>query len=389
MLDRLAIREKLLTDLTYYPSLGLVGARQVGKTTLAKLVAEDISLNSRYLDLQLPSNRQLLTDPEAYLHRYADHLIILDEVQTMPSLFPVLRGLIDEDRRPGRFLLLGSAAPELLRGTAESLAGRISYIELDPLSLSELQPTVDLEQHWLRGGYPSAYLTDDPTRRIRFFDDYLRTFVGTDLRDLAGGTDPEGMRRLLVMLAHNHGTLLNQSQLARSIGVSVTTVQRYQDILSSAFLIRTVRPYLPNLRKRLIKSPKIYLNDSGLVHGLLGIGTYEDLLTHPIVGMSWEGYVAEQISGVLSDNLHLMHYRTAKQDEVDFVLQHPTRGTIAFEVKRSNAPSLSKSFWTAVADLQPSQTYVVSPNVERYPLGKNIEGIGVLDLMEELRSFDR
>ena len=387
MLDRLAIRKKLLSDLDYYPSLGLVGARQVGKTTLAKLVAEDIGVNSRYLDLQLPSNRQLLTDPEAYLRRYTDHLIILDEVQTMPSLFPVLRGLIDEDPRPGRFLLLGSAAPDLLRGTAESLAGRISYLELDPLSLSELQPTVDVEQHWLRGGYPSAYLTDDPERRVRFFDDYLRTFVGTDLRDLAGGTDPEGMRRLLIMLAHNHGTLLNQSQLARSIGVSVTTVQRYQNILSSAFLIRTVRPYLPNLRKRLVKSPKIYLNDSGFVHGLLGIGTYEDLLTHPIVGMSWEGYVAEQISGVLSDNLHLMHYRSAKQEEVDFVLQHPTRGTIAFEVMRSNAPSLSKSFWTAIDDLQPSQTYVVSPSVERHPLGENIEGIGVLDLMEELKGF--
>lgn len=387
MLSRLAIRKKLLADLKYYPSIGLVGARQVGKTTLAKLVAEDAGVNSRYLDLQLPSNRQLLTDPEAYLRRYADHLIILDEVQTMPSLFPVLRGLIDEDRRPGRFLLLGSAAPELLRGTAESLAGRISYVELDPLSLSELQPDVDIEQHWLRGGYPSVYLTDDPERHVRFFDDYLRTFVGTDLRDLAGGTDPEGMRRLLVMLAHNHGTLLNQSQLARSIGASVTTVQRYQDILSSAFLIRTVKPYLPNLRKRLIKSPKIYLNDSGFVHGLLGIGTYEDLLTHPVVGMSWEGYVAQQISGVLSGNLRLMHYRSAKQEEVDFVLQHPTRGVIAFEVKRSNAPSLSKSFWTAVNDLQPSQTYVVSPTVEHHPLGKNVEGIGVKDLIEELKDF--
>jgi len=387
MIPREAIRKQLLADLNYYPSLGLVGARQVGKTTIAKFVAQDFGKASKYLDLQLPSNRQLLLDAEAYLRRNSDQLIILDEVQTMPEVFPILRGLIDEDPRPGRFLLLGSAAPELLRATSESLAGRISYLELDPLSLSELQPTVDVEQHWLRGGYPSAYLTDDPERRVRFFDDYLRTFVGTDLRDLAGGTDPEGMRRLLIMLAHNHGTLLNQSQLARSIGVSVTTVQRYQDILSSAFLIRTVRPYLPNLRKRLVKSPKIYLNDSGFVHGLLGIGIYEDLLTHPIVGMSWEGYVLEQLSAVVGSTVEVMHYRTAKQEEVDFVLQHPTRGTIAIEVKRSNAPSLSKSFWTAIDDLQPSQTYVVSPNVERHPLGENIEGIGVLDLVEELKGF--
>jgi len=387
MLARHSIRQKLIADLKYYPSIGLVGARQVGKTTLAKMAAEDVGVKSRYLDLQLPSNRQLLTDPEAYLRRYSDHLIILDEVQTMPALFPILRGLIDEDRRPGRFLLLGSAAPELLRGTSESLAGRISYIVLNPLSLAELKPAVDVDEHWLRGGYPTAYLTDDPARRLRFFEDYLRTFVGTDLRDLAGGTDPEGMRRLLVMLAHSHGSLLNQSQLARSIGVSYSTIQRYQDILSSAFLIRTVRPYLPNLRKRLIKSPKIYINDSGFVHGLLGIGTYEDLLTHPVVGMSWEGYVSEQISRSFDDRIELLHYRSAKQEEVDFIIQHPRAGTVAFEVKRSNAPTLSKSFWTAIDDLQPSRAYVVSPGVERHPLGKNVEGIGIKELLEDLRGF--
>ena len=382
---RLILREEarvsLLADLGYYPCVGLVGARQIGKTTLVREAASEYDGDARYLDLQLPSSRQLLTDAEAYLRRHAASLVILDEVQTMPAVFPVLRGLIDEDRRPGRYCILGSAAPELLRSTAESLAGRISYITLGPLGLDELAPGADPEEHWLRGGYPVAYLTDDATRRRRYFEDYLRTFVGTDLRDLAGGTDPEGMRRLVIMLAHEQGNLLNQSRLARGLGVATTTVQRYLDILEAAFLVRTVRPYLPNLGKRLVKSPKVYLRDTGLLHGLLRIETLDDLLTHPVVGQSWEGYVGEQLRRALGAGIELYHYRSARGHELDYVCEHPRLGRLAFEIKRSNAPALSKSFWTAAGDVGADVTYVVSPRVERHPLGERVEGIGVREVL--------
>ena len=381
MLSRPFARQALLTELAEVPCVGLVGARQVGKTTLAKQIAAELDSPVRYLDLQLPSARRLLTDAEAYLRRQAGELVILDEVQTFPEVFPTLRGLIDEDRRAGRFLILGSAAPELLRATSESLAGRISYLELGPLNVRELGSNVDVQTHWLRGGYPEAYLQDAPERRLRYFDNYLQTFVGTDLRDLAGGTDPEGMRRLVVMIAHSHGNLLNQSHLARSLGVATTTVQRYLDILAAAFLTRTVRPYLPNLRKRLRKAPKVYLRDSGFVHGLLGIGTEEELLAHPASGASWEGYVAEQLRAVIGERGELLHYRSARGHELDFVCDHRTRGLLAFEVKRSNAPSLSSSFWTAVADCRPAQTFVVSPDVERHPLGEAVEGIGLREVV--------
>ncbi len=194
------------------------------------------------------------------------------------------------------------------------------------------------------------------------------------------------MKRLLVMLVHNQGLPLNQSQLARSLAVATTTVQRYLDILSAALLIRVVRPYLPNLRKRLTRAPKVYVRDSGFVHGLLRLGTYEELLSHPIVGQSWEGYVGEQIRCALGAEVELLHYRSARQEEIDYVCEHPRLGLLAFEIERSNAPTLSKAFWTAVEDVKPTKTYVVSPNVGRHPLGKEVEGIGVRELIEDLRT---
>ena len=386
MLPRDAELGNLLDHLHHALCVGLVGARQVGKTTLAKAALTHLRTEALYLDLQLPLSRALLADAESYFRRHAKALVVLDEVQVMPEVFPILRGLVDEDRRAGRFLLLGSAAPELLRSTAESLAGRITYRQLGPLSLAELGDDANLEQHWLRGGYPQAYLTDEPARRLRYFADYLQTFVGTDLRDLAGGTDPEGMRRLVVMLAHEHGNLLNQSRLARSLGVATTTVQRYLDILEAAFLVRTVRPFLPNLRKRLTKAPKVYLRDSGFVHGLLRIAELDDLLTHPVAGTSWEGYVAEQLRSVLPEGTELLHYRSARQEEVDFVCEHPRLGRLAFEVKRSNAPTLSASFWRAVEDVGAATTFVVTPSGARYPLGDRVEGVGLRALLSELRA---
>ncbi len=383
MLERAPILRQLREDLGYYPAVGLVGARQVGKTTLVRRIAADRPGETVYLDLQLPSNRQLLTDAESYLRSRRDRLVVIDEVQTMPELFPILRGLIDEDRRPGRFCILGSAAPELLRSTAESLAGRISYTELQPLALAEL-PDGDSEVHWLRGGYPVAYLTTDGERRARYFRDYLQTFVGTDLRDLAGGADPEGMRRLVLMLCHLQGQALNVSQLARSLGVATTTVGRYLDVLSAAFLIRIVRPLLPNLRKRLTKAPKVFLRDSGFLHGLLNIETFEALLSHPVVGGSWEGYVGEQLRAVMGTEVELLHYRSAKQHELDYVCEHPKFGRLGFEVKRSNAPTLSASFCTAVDDVEAVHVYVVTPGAQRHPIGDKITVVSIREVLDFL-----
>ena len=349
-----------------------------------------------YLDLQRPSTRARLNDPERYLQSQADALVVLDEVQTMPELFPVLRAAIDEDKRPGRFLLLrpngvkgprsGAAAPELLRSTAESLAGRIAYTELPGLRLDELPADVPVDRHWLRGGFPFAYGLDEAVDRLDFAAAYLQTFIGTDLRDLAGGSDPAGMRRLVLMLTHLQGTTLNLSQLSRSLEVSYKTVQRYLDILESAFLLRMLPPFLPNLRKRLTKSPKVYLRDSGLVHGLLGLTSADQVLAHPVVGGSWEGYVVEQVIAAAPPHTEAFHYRSARGHEIDLILVAPDGGIRSIEVKRSNAPSLSKAYHTAVGDVKAAHNFVVTPDSDRYPIGEITEVIGLRDLLAELRS---
>lgn len=381
-IPRTSTHQRLSRHLKVFPAAGLVGARQVGKTTLVKQLSETRNHPSLYLDLQQPSARAQLLDAETYLRSKQDQLVILDEVQTMPELFPILRSAIDEHRVAGRFLLLGSAAPELLRSTSESLAGRIAYTELSGLRLHELSDQASIDDHWLRGGFPFAYQLDDPTDRIDFFAAYLQTFVGTDLRDLAGGSDPNGMRRLFIMLAHLQGTTLNLSQLGRSLDVSYKTVQRYLDILESAFLIHRLPPYLPNLRKRLTKTPKIYLRDSGLVHGLLNIRSTDELLAHPVVGGSWEGYVIQQLLGVLPEQSQVYHYRSATGHEIDLIVTLPNGSIQAIEIKRSNAPNLSASFYTAVADVSPAQTIVVTPSSPRYPIGEQIEVMGLREVLK-------
>ncbi len=377
---------RLQRHLRSFPAAGLVGARQVGKTTLARNSITIDGQPSFYLDLQSPSARAQLLDAESFLRSRADRLVILDEVQTMPELFPILRSSIDEDRRPRRFLLLGSAAPQLLRSTAESLAGRIVYTELPGLRLGELPESVAIDEHWLRGGYPFAYQLNDPHDRLDFFEAYLQTFVGTDLRALAGGTDPAGMRRTILMLAHLQGTTLNLSQLGRSLEVSYKTVQRYLNILASAFLIRRLPPYLPNLRKRLTKAPKLYLRDSGFLHGLLGITTVDALLAHPVVGGSWEGYVVEQILDVLPERATAYHYRSAQGHEIDLVIEHPDGRIHAIEIKRSNAPTLSASFYTAIEDVSPDEVTVVTPSSPTYPVGEGITVRGLRDVVFTLRA---
>lgn len=363
---------KLTRALTESPAVALLGPRQAGKTTLAKIIAAQYP-GSMYLDLERPSELAKMTDPELFLSRYADRLIVLDEIQRQPELFPILRALIDETRHPGRFLLLGSASPQLLRQASESLAGRISFHELAPFDIGEIAPThFKLQDFWLRGGYPPSWLAKTEQASFAWRESFISTHLERDIPSFGIRVPGTTLRRFWQMLAHLHGQLWNASRLASGFGVSAPTVEHYLDILEATYMVRRLLPLHVNLGKRLVKSPKIYLRDSGLLHALLGVATLEELSGHPVVGASWEGWVLEQIAQLLGPQWQLSFYRTAAGAEMDVVAE---RGNlkIGFEIKFSSAPALSKGSWTAIADLKLNHTYVVAPVESGYPLAGNVE----------------
>ncbi|MBY0575329.1 MAG: ATP-binding protein [Gallionellaceae bacterium] len=370
------IKRRLLTrltqSLTESPAVALLGPRQAGKTTLARIIAAQYP-GSMYLDLERPSELAKLADPELFLSRYADQLIVLDEIQRQPELFPVLRTLIDGARRPGRFLLLGSASPQLLRQASESLAGRISFHELAPFDIGEIAPThFELQDFWLRGGYPPSWLAKTEQTSLAWRESFISTHLERDIPSFGIRVPGTTLRRFWQMLAHLHGQLWNASRLASGFGVSAPTVQHYLDILEATYMVRRLLPLHVNLGKRLVKSPKVYLRDSGLLHALLGVTNLEELSGHPVVGASWEGWVLEQIAQLLGPQWQLSFYRTAAGAEMDVVAE---RGNlkVGFEIKFSSAPSLTKGCWAAIADLKLSQTYVVAPVESGYPLACNVE----------------
>ena len=387
MIDRHWYRGELLDRLRTVPVAGLVGARQCGKTSLAKALIAERYPEAVYLDLQLPSHRARLADAEAYLRLQTQRLVVLDEVQEMPELFAVLRGLVDEDRRPGRFLLLGSASPTLLRESGDSLAGRISYVNLPTLAYWELPAGRELREHWLRGGYPEAYEQNEQRLRMRWYEDYVNTFIARDLARLSSASDGERLRRLVAMLSYVHGGPLNYAKLANSLDITGPTVRAYVDILEQAYLLRRVPSWSVNVGKRLTRTPRAYLRDSGLLHGLQRVGDLDQLYGHPGVGASWEGYVVEQIATRLGGDQDLYHYRTAKGQEIDLLIARPGDAPIAVEIKTSNAPTLTRAWFGAVDDVRPRRTYVVTPEAERYPVGEDVEVIGLSAMLEELVSF--
>ena len=383
---RRKIVDDLLEDLREYPAAGLLGPRQVGKTTVARSLDEAaVGRPVEYLDLQSPAARVRLGDPEGYLAERAERLVILDEVQLMPELFSVLRSVIDEDRSPGRFLLLGSASPTLLRGSSESLAGRISYNELPPLSLPEVADEgITRRDHWVAGGFPVPLLQlSRPERRSRWYDNLVASFVSRDLAELGHAADATELARLLSMVATSQGGLLNRQSLSRSLTGGGQTVDRYLNLLERGFLVRRLRPWLPNLTKRLVKSPRVYVRDSGLLHALLGIETYDRLRGHHLVGASYEGYVVEEIARALRGRGRLYFYRTAAGAELDLVVE--LRGAVyAFEIKRSTAPTLTKGFWQAVADVRPRRTFVVVPEGQPADLKPNVRLLGLAHVLAEI-----
>ncbi|MFM1812586.1 MAG: hypothetical protein RLZZ336_1524 [Cyanobacteriota bacterium] len=387
LISRLALAE-LERRLALFPAVALLGPRQVGKTTLALQLAA--SRSSVYLDLEAPGDQARLSDPTLYLASQADKLVVLDEVQRLPELFRSLRGLIDAGRRrgqsAGRFLLLGSASVALIRQTSESLAGRISYLELGGLSLLEVDPQ-QRDDLWIRGGFPDSLLAVDRAASSFWREAFLRTYLERDIPQLGPRIPAETLRRFWTMLAHSQGSLLNAAALGRSLGVSGKTVNSYLDLLVDLLLVRRLQPLHANVGKRLVKAPKVYVRDSGLVHTLLGLDDWEAVLGHPVAAASWEGFVLENLLLCAPERSQAWFYRTAAGAEMDLVLDLPGGERWAIEIKRSSAPKLSKGFHQARADLHPHRCFVVYSGDERFPILEGVEAIGASDLAASLRAL--
>ena len=377
------ITKQVLKNLTYFPVVGIVGPRQVGKTTLAKILQQNLNTPSVHLDLELQEDLYKLDNPQAYLQMNAEKCIIIDEIQRLPSIFPLLRALIDQDRRPARFIILGSASPEMVRHSSESLAGRIAYSELTPFSLLEAQSGgFNQSQHWFLGGFPNALMAPDNDFAKTWLQNFIYTFMEKDIRLLGYDINIPTMDRLLKMLSHLHSSMLNVSDLSRSIGISVPTINKYLDLLEGGFLVRRLQPYFANVGKRLIKTPKIYLRDTGILHSLANISSFDALFGNPLIGASWEGYVIEQIYRCLEYRTwSFYYYRTQVGAEVDLVLISPSGKMTCIEIKSSNNPALSKGFYQSVADLKPHFQYIITPSSEKLI---NTEGVTICSLLHFL-----
>jgi uncharacterized protein len=368
------------TLLDRHAAVGLLGPRQVGKTTLALAVAA--ARPAVYLDLDSPADRAKLAEPELYLAAHADKLVILDEIHQAPDLFGVLRGQIDAGRRAGRrtgqFLILGSASPDLLRQSAESLAGRIAYFDLGPLSPAEIGSAQDARDRlWLRGGFPESFTAPNDGASRDWRDAFIRTYLERDIPPLGPRVAAETLRRFWTMLAHTQGGLFNAARLAASLAVSGQSVARYLDLMVDLLLVRRLEPWSGNAGKRLVKSPKVYIRDSGLAHALLAITTLEDLVGHPVAGFTWEGQMIEALIAGAPRGTEAHFYRTSAGAEIDLLLTLPGGRQWAIEIKRSLAPRPEKGFHLACADLAPHRACVIYPGAERFALSASIEAMGL------------
>ncbi len=385
MMLRRNITANLRADLAQYPAVALLGPRQAGKTTVALDIANQPG--SVYLDLESEQDRAKLASPELYLAERTDRLVVLDEVHRAPGLFPVLRGLIDKARRAGRrnglYLLLGSASLDLLQQAGESLAGRIAYRELTPLNAQEL-PAADHARLWLRGGFPESHLASSDAASLRWRQDFMRAYVERDIPLFGGRVGSEALRRLWGMLAHQQGGLVNAAVLARSLGIDTRTVNRYLDLLVEMFLLRRLNPWHANLGKRLTKSPKLYVRDSGLLHALLGLTNEDSLLGHPVVGASWEGFVIENLITAAGPHTTPYFYRSSGGAEVDLLLARPGDKLWAIEIKRSLSPKIARGFHAACDDLKPVRKLVAYPGRETFMLGDDIQAMPLAALCDEL-----
>jgi predicted AAA+ superfamily ATPase len=384
------IPRRIAVDLQYslnnFPITALLGPRQCGKSTLAKHIV-DGRANTLYLDLERPSDLRKLDDPEFFFQINQDKLICIDEVQMGPELFPILRVAVDDNRIAGRFLILGSASQDLIRQSSETLAGRIHFLELSPFNYDELvaaEPAryTDSILMWTRGGFPEAILSNSEKYSFQWRVDFIRSFLERDIPQFGFSIPAVTMRRFWTMIAHYHGQLLNSSKLAQSLGVTHPTIRKYIDIMEQTFMVQILPPFMTNIKKRLIKNPKIYIRDSGILHALLEIENSEDLLGHPIAGASWEGWCIEQILSVMSD-WRASFYRTASGEEIDLILQRGQK-LLAFEFKLSVAPKVSRGFANTLKVLQADYVWIVAPVQESYMKSPNVKVASIGEVLEDL-----
>lgn len=386
------LTDNLVAALQNMPAVALLGPRQVGKTTLALEIAKSITHKPvSYLDLELDSDLAKFDDAEAFLKTFDNQLLIVDEVQLKPNLFKVLRGLIDIRIRAGensnQFLLLGSASQDLLQKTSETLAGRIRYLELSPFSALEVFGQNPLEfsseKLWFRGGYPKSYLAPDEHESWKWRSDFISTYVQRDIAQFGINIPSARMMKFWKMLSHYHGQQINMSSMGKSLEVSHATIRNYLDVLTDLYMVRQLQPWAGNTKKRLVKSPKIYIRDTGLLHHLQSISEYDDLLGHPMLGASWEGFVIENILGCLSDEWTASYFRSSAQTEIDLILEK-SQEIWAIEIKRSAAPKISPGFHRACKEINATKKFVVYSGKDRFPMSENTEAIGLIEMLQIL-----
>lgn len=363
--------------LGYFPVVGIIGPRQVGKTTLAKILEKGLSKPTLFLDLERDSDRQKLAEPELFLQQYTDRCIIIDEIQNIPTLLPLIRWLVDQDRRPARFILTGSASPDIIKGSTETLAGRIAYFELMPFSLLEIGDIKSQTEHWFRGGFPDSLLAPNAALSEMWLGNFIETFLQRDIRRIGYDITVPSMERLLKVVASTSGSLLNIDGLSNSLGISAITVKKYLDILEGSFLLRRLQPFYVNTTKRLVRSPKIFIRDTGLLHRLMGIRDFEQLHGSMWLGNSWETYVIEEIARAGGKAFEYSFYRTQSGTEVDLVLRGLSGKLTMIEIKYSVNASPSKGFHSVAEDLKPDFKYIIVPESDMWERTASVKVCGL------------
>jgi predicted AAA+ superfamily ATPase len=367
--------------LSIFPAVGLLGPRQVGKTTLVKNLKLD--RDSIYIDLEKASDRAKLVDPELFLKTHTDKTVILDEIQLMPELFAELRSLIDEQRELGRFILLGSASPDLIRKSADSLAGRIGYLELTPFYLGEIDSD-ELQKLWIRGGFPLSFLAKSERESQIWRQNFIKTYLERDLAQIGLSTDPRLVERFWMMLANAQGGIWNAESFAKALGITRPTVNRYLEYLEGSFMVRVLAPFHQNIKKRLVKSPKVFIRDAGMLHALTGVDSMGALQNLLLIGASWEGFVIEQITATLGKAYEYYFYRTHQGAECDLLLVKNGVVKMAIETKNTLSPKLSKSMQISMEDTGAEQGFVICRIDQGYPLSEKVRAIGLSEFLEKM-----
>lgn len=377
--------QEILELLDYFPAVGIIGARQVGKTTMIELLKKEYKKPLHYIDLELVSDYEKLANPEIYLSMHKDKCIVIDEIQIMPELFPLLRALIDKNKQNGQFIILGSASPELLRQSSESLAGRIAYIETMPFTLDEIPEGISQQEHWLRGGFPKALFAPNDRVSYMWTDNFIKTYIERDLQLLGLKNEPVFLRRLWSMLAHSNGNILNYSTLAKSLSITVPTLQRYIDFFENTFLVKRIQPYFSNIKKRLVKSPKLYLTDTGILHNFIGVKSIEDIYGHPAFGNSWEAYCIMQILSAAPDGLTPYFFRTHDGAECDLVLMQGQIAKYAVEIKYKSGPKLTRGNTLAFSEINAENNIVIMSEGETYFIQEDTKAISLSNFIHEFK----